>query len=82
GISNLGVRANYFYFVSNDLLYNLSADIWNGVSVAVDDLLEDLEALISDRARTLSERFSELFALPRDPIGETDYLAFLERIGK
>ena len=82
GISNLGMRANYFYFVSNDLLYNLSADIWNGVSIAVDGLLEDLEALISDRARTLSERFSELFALPRDPIGEADYLAFLERIGK
>lgn len=82
GLQNLGVRVNYFCFVSNDLLSDLAAEIWNTASVVVEGLLDDLEALITDRAQTLSRRFSGLFELPRETIGEADYLSFLGRIGK
>lgn len=82
GIGNLSVRVNYFYFVSNDILYDLVTDIWNGAVATVEELLSDLGSLIADRAETLLERYSAVFALPRESIGATEYDDFLQRIGK
>ena len=76
------MRVNYFYFVSNDILYDLATDIWNGAVATVEELLSDLGNLIADRAETLLERYSAVFALPRESIGETEYDDFLQRIGK
>ena len=82
GIENFSVRLNYFYFVSNDLLNKIATEIWNGAALTAEKLLSDAGELIKDRAAALTERYSALFSLEREPIDEKAYARFLERIGK
>lgn len=82
GTENLSVRLNYFCFVSNDILDKITTELWNGVAVTAEKLLSDTGELLKDRAASLTERYSALFSLEREPIGEEAYAEFLKRIGK
>lgn len=82
GIENLSVRFNYFLFVSNDLLKNIVTEMWSGSSPTAEKLADDVRKLVEDRTNELSEKYSALFSLPREPVSEKSYEEFLERIGK
>lgn len=82
GTENLSVRLNYYCFVSNDILDKITTELWNGVAVTTEKLLSATGELIEDRAASLTERYSALFSLEREPIGEEAYAEFLKRIGK
>ena len=82
GLKNLGVRLNYFNFVSNDLLHTILNELFDGKTETAEGLAEDVAELVKSRAAALTARFETLFELPRPAIGESDYAAFLERIGK
>lgn len=82
GLKNLGVRLNYFHFVSNDLLHTILNELFDGSTETAEGLAANIAELVESRAATLTARFETLFRLPRPAIGESDYAAFLERIGK
>lgn len=82
GLKNLGVRLNYFHFVSNDLLHTILNELFDGSTETAEGLAANIAELVESRAAALTARFETLFRLPRPAIGESDYAAFLERIGK
>ncbi len=82
GIANLGTRLNYYEFVANDLLHTILEELLSGETETIDQLVTDITSLTQMRLEARFSRFSALFGLFREPIGEEAYADFLVRIGK
>ena len=82
GLENLSLRVDYYEFVGADLLKSVFDELFDGETGTIEELLDTVAALAAGRAQALYLRFSAVFALPREPIGDADYAAFLDRIGK
>lgn len=82
GTENLALRLKYYNFVGNDLLQTIFSELFDGVTDTLEELFESISSLVSSEAQALYLRYSALFSLPREAIGEAEYAAFLARIGK
>lgn len=82
GIENLPRRLRFYSLVANDFFGKIASDILDGAVQTAEKLLNDISALVSDRAEKREQKFSALFSLERKPISEQEYEDFLQRIGK
>ena len=82
GIGNLSLRMGYYEFVGADVLKSVFEELFDGETGTIGELLENIAALVQSKAQALYLRFSAVFSLPREPLGDADYAAFLDRIGK
>lgn len=82
GTENLALRLKYYNFVGSDLLQTIFAELFDGVTDTLETLFGTVTSLAESRAQALYLRYSALFSLPREAIGDAEYAAFLARIGK